>query len=39
MKDPIAAILSRKTGCPVKIVNTREEEFCTHRIRYPMKIS
>lgn len=35
MKEPIAAILSRKTGRPVKIVNTREEEFTTAKTRYP----
>lgn len=35
MKEPVAAILSRKTGRPVKIVNTREEEFTTAKTRYP----
>jgi xanthine dehydrogenase molybdenum-binding subunit len=35
MKYPIAAILSRKTGRPVKIINTREEEFKTAKSRYP----
>jgi xanthine dehydrogenase molybdenum-binding subunit len=35
MKGPIAAILSRKTGRPVKIVNSREEEFLTAKSRYP----
>lgn len=35
MKEPIAAILSRKTGRPVKITNTRAEEFETARTRYP----
>ncbi|MBE0478116.1 molybdopterin-dependent oxidoreductase [Candidatus Aerophobetes bacterium] len=35
MKEPVAAILSRTTGRAVKIVNTREEEFCTARTRYP----
>jgi len=35
MKEPVAAILSRLTGRPVKIVNTREEEFSTARTRYP----
>jgi CO/xanthine dehydrogenase Mo-binding subunit len=34
MKLPIAAILSKKTGRPVKIVNTREEEFSTSKTRY-----
>ena len=32
---PIAAILSRRTGRPVKLCNTREEEFTTSRTRYP----
>ena len=36
--DPIAAFLSQKTGRPVKLVNTREEEFTTSRGRYPMII-
>jgi 4-hydroxybenzoyl-CoA reductase alpha subunit len=35
MKEPAAAILSRITKRPVKIVNTREEEFATARTRYP----
>lgn len=35
MKSPIAAILSKKTGRPVKITNTRTEEFETARTRYP----
>lgn len=35
MKEPVAAILSRKTGRPVKIVNNREEEFMTAKNRYP----
>ncbi len=35
MKEPVAAILSRITERPVKIVNTREEEFSTARTRYP----
>jgi 4-hydroxybenzoyl-CoA reductase alpha subunit len=35
MKEPAAAILSRITRRPVKIVNTREEEFSTARTRYP----
>jgi len=38
MKQPIAAILSRLTGRPVKIVNTREEEFMTARTRYPYTV-
>jgi CO/xanthine dehydrogenase Mo-binding subunit len=36
--DPICAFLSRKSGKPVKIVNTREEEFLTSRYRYRMII-
>jgi 4-hydroxybenzoyl-CoA reductase alpha subunit len=36
--DPICVFLSRKTGRPVKIVNTREEEFVTSRYRYRMVI-
>ena len=32
---PIASILSRLTGRPVKLCNTREEEFTTARTRYP----
>jgi 4-hydroxybenzoyl-CoA reductase alpha subunit len=35
MKEPAAAILSRITRRPVKIVNTRDEEFSTARTRYP----
>jgi CO/xanthine dehydrogenase Mo-binding subunit len=38
MKEPIAAWLSKKTGRPVKIVNTREEEFATAKHRYPWVI-
>jgi 4-hydroxybenzoyl-CoA reductase alpha subunit len=34
MKLPIAAILSKKTGRPVKIQNTRSEEFATAKTRY-----
>lgn len=34
MKVPIAAILSRKSGRPVRIQNTREEEFATGKTRY-----
>lgn len=34
MKLPIAAILSKKTGRPVKIQNTRSEEFSTAKTRY-----
>jgi 4-hydroxybenzoyl-CoA reductase alpha subunit len=35
MKLPIAAVLSRITGRPVRIVNTRSEEFATGKARYP----
>ena len=35
MKLPIAAVLSRMTGRPVRIVNTRSEEFTTAKTRYP----
>lgn len=35
MKEPIAAILSQRTGRPVKIINTRGEEFTTAKTRYP----
>ena len=35
MKVPIAAVLSRITGRPVRIVNTRSEEFTTGKTRYP----
>ena len=34
MKLPIAAVLSKKTGRPVKIQNTRAEEFSTAKTRY-----
>ena len=34
MKLPIAAVLSKKTNRPVKIVNTRSEEFTTAKTRY-----
>ncbi len=36
--DPIAAILSKKSGRPVKIVSQRQEEFTCCRGRYPMII-
>ena len=36
--DPICVFLSKKSGKPVKIVNTREEEFVTSRYRYRMVI-
>jgi 4-hydroxybenzoyl-CoA reductase alpha subunit len=35
-QDPIAAFLAKKAGRPVKILNTREEEFATSRGRYAM---
>jgi 4-hydroxybenzoyl-CoA reductase alpha subunit len=35
MKLPIAAILSKMTDRPVRIVNTRSEEFTTAKTRYP----
>ena len=35
---PIAALLSKYSGKPVKIVNTREEEFMATFPRMPMKI-
>ena len=35
MKLPIAAVLSRITGRPVRIVNTRSEEFTTAKTRFP----
>jgi len=38
MKAPIAAVLSRITGRPVRIVNTRSEEFTTAKTRYPYTI-
>jgi len=37
--DAIAALLSKKADQPVKIVNTREEEFCATRIRHPYFIT
>lgn len=33
----IAAVLARKTGRPVKVVNTREEDFIAGNPRVPMK--
>jgi len=35
MKEPIAALLSKMSGRPVKIVNSRKEEFETAKTRYP----
>jgi len=37
-KEIIASILSKKIGAPVRILNTREEEFKISRIRYPFFI-
>jgi putative selenate reductase molybdopterin-binding subunit len=37
--DPVAVFLSKKTGKPVRIINTRDEEFLTSRLRYPMSIN
>ena len=34
MKEPIAALLSKICGYPVKIMNTRQEEFETAKTRY-----
>lgn len=34
--DPIAAILARKSGRPVKIVYSRTEEFIASRFRHPI---
>lgn len=39
MKEPIAALLSKISGHPVKIVNSRKEEFETAKLRYPCLIS
>ncbi|HLA26870.1 MAG TPA: xanthine dehydrogenase family protein molybdopterin-binding subunit [Syntrophales bacterium] len=36
--DLCAALLARETGCPVKIVYSREDEFISTRRRHPMKI-
>ncbi len=36
--DAIASLLSQKTRKPVRIVNSRDEEFISSRIRYPMII-
>jgi 4-hydroxybenzoyl-CoA reductase alpha subunit len=36
--DAISAILSKNACKPVKILNTREEEFVSNRLRYPMVI-
>lgn len=36
--EPIAAILSRQSGRPVRIVNSREEEFTVSRTDYPYRV-
>lgn len=36
--DVITIFLSKKTGRPVRIINTRDEQFTTGRTRYPMMI-
>jgi 4-hydroxybenzoyl-CoA reductase alpha subunit len=36
--DVITVFLSKKTGRPVRIINTRDEQFTTGRTRYPMVI-
>ena len=36
--EPIAAILSRKAGNPVKIIHSRKEDFIASRTRYAMHI-
>ena len=38
MKLPVARVLSKMTGRPVRIVNTRSEEFTTAKTRYPYKM-
>jgi len=38
VKSPIAAVLSKKTGRHVKIVNTRSEEFASAKTRFPYKM-
>ncbi len=35
---PVAAILAKKTGRPVKVANTRTDEFLISRTRYPYHI-
>lgn len=34
----VSSLMAMKTGRPVRIVNSREEEFETSRCRYPMRI-
>lgn len=36
--DPIAALLARKAGRPVRIVYSRREEFIGTRFRHPMRV-
>ena len=38
MKLPIASVLAKMTGRPVRIVNTRSEEFTTAKTRYPYRM-
>jgi 4-hydroxybenzoyl-CoA reductase alpha subunit len=37
--DPIAVHLARKSGHPVRIIKSRQEEFISGRLRYPMIIT
>jgi putative selenate reductase molybdopterin-binding subunit len=39
MIEPIAAILSRQTNRPVKIIKDRAEDFATSRTRYPFIVN
>jgi xanthine dehydrogenase molybdenum-binding subunit len=34
----VAVVLARRTGCPVRIHNTREEQFTSTRVRHPAVI-
>jgi 4-hydroxybenzoyl-CoA reductase alpha subunit len=36
--EAICVFLAKKSGRPVKLINTREEQFATGRMRYPMII-
>ena len=36
--DPIAALLARKAGRPVRIIYSRREEFVGTRFRHPMRV-
>ncbi|MBI2184168.1 MAG: xanthine dehydrogenase family protein molybdopterin-binding subunit [Thaumarchaeota archaeon] len=38
MLEPIAAMLAKKANRPVRLVNTREEEFLSARPRYPLTL-